>query len=1120
MWVYLAIMAGAALFYYLLGWIGSFFYKKLQQVNGRCETEKNNQEQTKKEIDRLKRLQQSLTRFTNRINVEDVIGISSGVVTVAEKTREFANEITGHRVDVWIYTTPTPFGEEPVRIHVAGHANELVCREVSAALSTAYHRKEKIGEDDYFVTGAGVLVNDGMLNKISDRDFLSKIAQDKLHGDIGSLGELVKQLQTFEAITGLIKVHASPLHHYLHACKTINEQILSIFHSGVSDVFFRFDPGDDGMLLDMPFYRYEKGKLAALRITIQEQDLQSKEFNILKERHQKALIQEMLEDVKNRNRTYKQWLQEDLEKRQIFSRLDSEELITISGTRDYSQGKVVASQGEKIPLKQYLQEHLPGLIEEDNRWIKRTDTELARLEKFRQDAGKTDNLNYTLLIDSFLRGWPSIFFESVIERNLYDDWLKEKREKVWLKISENLMEQNLDPVYLFHTNIIFKVVARSHGEIVIEPHYHLLTNAYMISVDVTSGFVRYVHPWEHRQCLPLLIDDRPVTEHEVATQSAVLMQEGFRYLEANELQIAKIYFTLALRCDAGHSFDSLTSYWWNHLSKNTSARYQEQIANPYFSRLITGLSLPTNSDIAGIEQRRDDLLFCIHTEPDALADPYLFLSIFCVFDEFVNDKETEKKQYLAAARRKMDQIINDFKGGKLLPEVMQSGPISQEEFNKLVNPVYASNSRDFVEKERAFEKIFVQGMVSQLSRQEYFKLKADEQSRILNKVLSDIFQQEIVKMGMEAYSRGEIAANSLNSIVPSLFDRINRDERCREYLERARRIDAGFIDTVFSQQQLSHSDQFWVKIGACGEILKANAMLELSNWIVNLRILWKDFPKSRNNISAVINDYIEIRYPLNPFESTTIERLGQIAAKIKENVKASEDVLYLLFGELRSLQAELLNHAARIYKNVPLFDLMEPNEARVLIASQNHCAYREAIHIMVSGGRSLRLMTKEIDGVVLDATVNRLEPISNIDITRRHGHTVVTATVNGELKPILELNGLTEEDFQHVFNHFIVPDWKAKVQPIGASVAEMILNSPIPHAPRVQRYADILCDAEVTAILIHIMAYSNRHLAKNRMVKAIWDEEPWPLNTVKKGVVIGDVMIDFEEIYRKTKRSL
>jgi len=1121
MWLYIAGIVIAGLIFQRTKRHGQRQSEILKKLQDDCSNLQKRIQETNREITRLTSLGQSLKKYTKQLPPRSFLGLDSKSETVAEHTHEFANEITGHRVNIWIYNLPPPL-EIPARIVVAGHANGPVCREVSSALSTAYFRKDKITEDDLFVTGAGILVND---NIPQTPDEFMKFFQAMTKGDPPPLTELVRQLNAYEKITGLIHVHSHSMAEYNQTREEIIKKIKQVVASRQRGVFGDYTPEKNGILLALPFFNVRNDEIAPLRFVLNESIFDCTEFRDLEKRHRQAMIQEMKNDVKRRNLLYKEWLEKDEETKSRYLRMAPYERqttqITISGSRDYAKGETIQSQSlEKMSVQEHLDKHLLFLIEEDKRWIDRTNSELKRLEKFDKESGLASQLEYTLLIDSFLRGWPSIFLTNEHERKLYDKWLVSKRENAWKTICQNLLEQGIDPTTLIHTNIVFNVRKQTGKNIEIEPHYFLLSNAFLVAVDPKNGMVRYVHPWEFREPQFLTMEDQRIAEGDLKKLTEQLFQAGLSSLDQGNLEEAKNYFIYALRCDAEPTFLRLSSFWWQNLTKDTILLYRTKVSDPYLKSLLEGLSLPQDPTTKAVQERRDLLNNCIRTHPDTLADPYIVLAILEVYADHINDFKTRQQNLEIAAKRRVQQIKDDFLQGKLLPEVLDTA-LSKEEFDKLSNSQYSVASGPLRhEKEQAFEKVFMYGLRARIQELNRGKL-SDVKQEMFIKALQGIEEQEFIKFGISAYANGEFQIQVKDGKVPSLFARVKSNEKAIKQLNRAREIDNELVKKILDEEQLQRSPAYWELVGSFSEIAKADQFVKTSNWIVELLKLWQKYPETQKQMELLLQQYQEIKLPLNHDEEAILRKLHEVMGLLKRFVLTNVDNMSIPMADLRSLGADLLNAAAALYKKMPMIDLMEGNKARVLIASQNHAAYKDALRIMTEAGRSMRLLTREIEGEVLDPTIRQLDELVELGVHKKNGRTIITAqNKNGYCYDLVSLTGLTTEDSEHIRCYFCTPDWRKRIIPHGENVGEMILNTPMPHAPRIQRFADVLLDPDMTALLIHIMAYSNQHLVPEPMIQELRWLIEGRLKTTKDGYVVGGVHVDFPTIYQQTLNSL
>lgn len=307
MWPYIIGALAAGL---ILKAIKSLGKKQNGQLKELVEERQDLQERTnkaKREITRLTSIGQNLKKYKKQLQVVGFLGFGSESETVAEHTNEPANEIIGHRVNAWIYITPSFMEDIPAKIVIAGHANTSVCREVSAALFAAYHRKESIANDDILLTGAGILVNNQV--PTTQKEFLEYM-EAKSKGKILSLVELNRQFHNFNKISGLVNVNTFPLVEYNRAVEEISGKIKEAFISGKPTVLGNSSE-ENGMLLPLPFFRFQDNQVSTLTFNIDVSTFDCVEFVELQRRHQQVLIQEMINDVKGRNRRYKEWLEDD-----------------------------------------------------------------------------------------------------------------------------------------------------------------------------------------------------------------------------------------------------------------------------------------------------------------------------------------------------------------------------------------------------------------------------------------------------------------------------------------------------------------------------------------------------------------------------------------------------------------------------------------------------------------------------------------------------------------------------------------------------------------------------------------------------------------------------------------
>ncbi len=1121
MWWLIGISAGLvviSLYYRWLTLIGKTLKQEEEKVQKRLGYVKRETGKVKTDLSQTRTFVEQLDRYSGFNLFDERIGLSSAAKTVAEHTRELANEITGHRVNMWLYWNDN--GKQIERIVVAGHANGPVCRMVSSALNAAYYRRSKIDPEDFFVTGAGVLVNTPEErpkepSQLSLKDQLAQLMTRKSMPN--PLGELLTDLRYFQNVTGLVTLHEHKLSEYTTLKKNILSEIKRIQNTGRTEIFGINNPQAEGLLLDMPIYRLSTGKPVELTIQLTEAEFDCKEYKVLKNRHQRNLIHEMLEDVKRRNRVYREWHQNDKDKQRYLSSKNPSEMMTISGSRIYESGEIVQTSNKQISIGEYLTHHLPGLLQEDQRWIQRTDFELKRLNTFLKDAGKTDILNETLLIDSFLRGWPSIFFENRQERDLYDRWLNLKRENVWKRISKELIHSGLDPSTLLHTNLVFKVVEHQNHTYTIMPMYFLLSNAYLVLVDCQYKIARYLHPWEFRERLPLLVDNAALPAAQKHLVGDQLFDLGIRALENGDIEQCKTYLSLALRSNAVPTFKKLVDYWWNVQSKDTRIRLQEKFTD-YNLTLLRGLSIPDQDSQHLIPSRKKDLISCITLHPDALPDPYIYLAILEIIPEFYKRQDELYQKHFESARQRFMRVKEDFANNRLLPEVTRSGSLQPEEFNKLSDPLLAEGKPGHPEKERIYERLFMMCLRMRLKELNYDKASKERQTAIFTKALSDLDAQKLAQAGITAYARGEIQASNIKI---SLVQGVQADEKALSYWQKARSVDPELVQEIEQSDKIIRSERFWNTIGHYHQIIKANRFMEINDWIVQILVEWKQYPAQKDKMNSVLKQEIALDLPLEPEEERMMASIKEARKKLLEFDLENPDNMYLPIADLRSARAELLNTAAKLYETAPVFDLMEPNKARIRIASQNHAAYQKALEIMFQPTRPLQLLTRDLEHKILDTSLPDLTEVVRLGCTRQNGALTIKAIDQKEKSiDLFQIEKLDHETLQYLSEFILQPNWKESIRSTGKNAAEMLLNSPLPLAPAARRFSSVMTSPEISTILIHIMAYSNHHLVPEALHAEQLVDETADLETTHDNLVIGDVKIDLNEVCQRLIKKI
>lgn len=334
------------------------------------------------------------------------------------------------------------------------------------------------------------------LDQLSEKEAVKEYLRSQ------SLEGFVDTFQRLEIETGLVTVKELD-HEILADARAAIEQWVQYAASedlaGPLVIWYQPLEDQEGAVL-LPFYYITKrSDPNYLTIELRLRDFEAPEEAL--KTHQEALIKEVKEDAERRKDFYETQLKEFRDLREELQDADPTKLIPIYCSIDFENLRIECEQEpiEKVTVREYLinPRYLPGMIETAERLLREMRGLLKKIEEATQAQGRLTQINYAVVLDSFLRDWDLVFI-SREQGAAYDAWRGKRRDWIWKKIDEELLDKGVDSQILKQENVVFDISIEG-DRVRIVPYFIADVSNLIFIIDRNKGIVQYIHPWGKRK---------------------------------------------------------------------------------------------------------------------------------------------------------------------------------------------------------------------------------------------------------------------------------------------------------------------------------------------------------------------------------------------------------------------------------------------------------------------------------------------------------------------------------------------------------------------------------------------------------------------------------------------
>jgi hypothetical protein len=965
---------------------------------------------------------------------------------ITEMVAEPAAYVNASNANTWLYRS----SGGKMHFLVSGHANGPVCRDISSLLFNTYFEMVNV-DHSLLVPGASYLEDDTSMSSFLGFTPVSPLMQ--LAGD----------LQPFTQYVGLANILQFDFN-YREIQQQIHEHIRQAQTRG-NHVLLKLDtPGDTSHALFLPFYKLAPGA-QPLSFLLPLDIFETTDFTYLKEVHQQSLLLEMMGDALRRKQKYQEWLRRDeKDEREVgsfYQNMSQEEKkakrVQISGHRDYLLAKEVkaAPDGKEnfISWEEYYTQVLPGLLSEDKRWIEQMDELMKNIQsRDPQKDQRLDEQNIALLIDSFLRGWPSIFLGGSKEdegQQRYTNWCRERRETAWRMIHRQMEGENISSNPLVEENTIFDVRMAGPRTLRITP-LHLVTDKDLfVYLSPSFGVTYYVHGWSRRKLVRKPGDSHPDGSRDNHLDQALEhIARGAQWLDKSPagadldpdeiIRQAIAAFKLALETHPA-AVQEIWNLWWARYSRETSGDFDR------FKILVKALKAHTDCHF---KQSAAFLEQFLNHYPDYLPDPYILLAI----------QETRIPEIMKARKTVTDRFRDLAREHDQKVEFLKSNLHLIEEFKARQDRLKVERSRSPYTDNVLLDQLIYPDQ--EFNEDKLQRLK--DVSRFSDEIAKLKPQLETMKERIEHIDREMDEAWEVLKSTPN------------RYIDKARELAPLYVENIFKKKQYSISDFYILRFRDIHELLKGDEYIDIAYKLYEAAF---DLGKKKITVfklPALIDACFDVQYidkeGLSSLDDFRI-RIDRIKAGVEGDVSPIVRE-FVIKKEMERIATIYFQDGLNAYEEAYLLpEFNEPVIRLTQLYSQHHFQYRRALEYMFS--REVALRNSAPHSVVKPLLTHIEEESINFKSFSFDMETENTGILSGQLKSgetleLARIENLTPEEALHIRQEVEHPRFRTRIT-IGNNAADKILNIMIAPSPCSQRWSRALQQLEPW--LIRLIAY-------------------------------------------------
>jgi hypothetical protein len=306
----------------------------------------------------------------------------------------------------------------------------------------------------------------------------------------------------------------------------------------------------------------------------------------------------------------------------------------IQRRRNYPEAIVETSfepADEPTPLLELIEIGLPAFIALDRHWIAAIDRQIGQADQTQKRQILLNEINFSTMIDPFLRGWPPVFLDDRKRRGAYERWSATRRSQVWDAIRQQLLERGARADPLAADNVVFTAYRMPNDTIRITPYFVTSNHEYAVLIHPQVGMTWYLYPWQYRDCQP----ERQQGGTRTACQQA--LDDAEQALAAGDTTSAVDLFRHALCTHPIQALDEILDRASKAMWADTRTLFEEFLPLAEAVEDFTSeYALPS----------REILTAFLERYPAFMAEPYLLQAL-------LDDREAKRLQQMGSELRGM-----------------------------------------------------------------------------------------------------------------------------------------------------------------------------------------------------------------------------------------------------------------------------------------------------------------------------------------------------------------------------------------------------------------------------------------------------------------------------------
>jgi len=880
--------------------------------------------------------------------------------------------INASSANCWIYRDRSNI----TRFLVAGHGNAPVCKRVSSLIFTTYLNLKDI--DEVLMVPGACLLKVGALSS-----------------GFNSLKELEGETKRLQEESGLVSIREAKEIDYQKMQNRILNWMEEYLKNKNDTLLCHEKNGGQSNAIFLPFYTLNANKPKILSFELNINLFADEDYDYLCEFHRHSIILEMTSDACRRKRIYEEWSRIDQERYNIFGlkykKMSSEERfaksITITNVRNYLEATTSRSEKEIcISPKEMYESNLPSLINEDKKWIRKMEQLIKDLKgRDKEREKRIDSINIATLIDSFLRGWPSIFLQEEEAKQRYEKWCDNKRKGVWEVIHKELRRQGIRIDPLLVENTVFQIRNINNERLLVSPLHLIDSNEFLILLSKKYGLTYYVNLWEHRKLI--FAEKTPGESNQ--EKSNYFYNAGVHVLMNNNRSKALELFKRALQFHPVYAFSEIFEGWWQQFSRDTSEDFTIECKD-----LFRGITAFYTRDY---QKSIEYLKSFVEKYPDYLADPYIMISFqenqmrrgffqkIEKHQELINKYEKVRESYII--RREVLESYRKQYGATQFEELIRFsnellyGTSQFEEIKRVSNELIIFQEQ-LKSLESSIKNIRIE--IEQILKEIWHNLKNKEVCLFsidaefeddLNKgIISEELKDKLKTEGFPIYENVVVTKEKDDKWVITYGEKIytvkKEDGKLNIYKEdlyikKSLELDFNYVNKILNQEKIELSDTYWMKFRPLHDMLKGDEFIHIAEVLSRLSYDLKDIGGALFEIKSQVDKCLEVEY----LQGEDLTSLREFKKKIDSFSEMDSITRELIFrNNMNEIAQDYFQKGLNLYHDSLRFlpQFVEPFKKLIHINSMFRAQYRKALEAMTSTKISLRNFSPQGTFEVLD----------------------------------------------------------------------------------------------------------------------------------------------------------